>query len=256
MQIPSFIEYQFCIFFISIAIIEKIRYLFAEEALSMIKIKFLLSVCVCIMTVGFAAARGTPADVITVNQKTTMETSSGISVYTLQYPIIKTVDNVFAGQKISYYFSRNVNRYIKAFTTGEDSQVKRTMDRKFEVKLNDGEYISILEQTYVYFDRAAHPSSGSFGATFDLQTGKKLYWQQIVRPEDEKYFTLEAINAKLLSSEYGQKHYFYNDFKGLKKLPNNYYLDGERHIHFVFQQYEIAPYAVGIIDMNMEKAAR
>ena len=72
----------------------------------MIKSKFLLSVCVCIMTFGFAAARGTPADIITVNQKTTMENSDGMSVYTLQYPIIKTVDNALAGQKISYYFSR------------------------------------------------------------------------------------------------------------------------------------------------------
>ncbi|WP_427113264.1 RsiV family protein [Megasphaera sueciensis] len=222
----------------------------------MMKKKFLLSVCVCLMTFGFAAARVTPADIITVNQKTTMENSDGMSVYTLQYPIVKTRDNVFAGQKISYYFSHNVDRYVKVFTTGKDSQVKRTMDRKFAVKLNDGKYLSILEQTYVYVDHAAHPSSGCVGATFDLQTGKRLSWQQIVRPEDEKYFTLEAVNAKLLSSEYGQKHYFYNDFKGLKNLPNNYYLDAESHIHFLFGQYEIAPYVVGIIDIDMEKTAK
>jgi hypothetical protein len=67
---------------------------------------------------------------------------------------------------------------------------------------------------------------------------------------------LEAVNAKLLSSEYGQKHYFYNDFKGLKNLPNNYYLDAESHIHFLFGQYEIAPYVVGIIDIDMEKTAK
>ena len=35
-------------------------------------------------------------------------------------------------------------------------------------------------------------------------------------------------------------------------MPENYYLDPDGSIHFLFQPYEIAPYAVGIIDLSMQ----
>ena len=42
----------------------------------------------------------------------------------------------------------------------------------------------------------------------------------------------------------------YDDFKGLEKLPENFYFDENFHLHVIFQQYEVAPYAVGIIDLD------
>ena len=100
-------------------------------------------------------------------------------------------------------------------------------------------------------ERAAHPTSWELGKTFDLTTGERVPWQKVIRQDLRDQFTLKKINEALWNTEYGKGHYFFQDFKGLEKLPENYYLDEKGHVHFVFGQYEIAPYAVGIIDLNM-----
>lgn len=69
--------------------------------------------------------------------------------------------------------------------------------------------------------------------------------------EGKKAYTLKEINRRLFASSYGKAHAFYYDFKGLTALPKNYYLDEKGTIHFVFGQYEIAPYSSGIIDLPM-----
>lgn len=139
--------------------------------------------------------------------------------------------------------------YNKANTMEE----KLTSRVDFAVSYHGERYLSFQTYGYDFVERAAHPTSWELGKTFDLETGKLVPWQKVLTPAVRGNFTLDKINKALWNTDYGKGHYFFQDFKGLEKLPENYYLDQEGHIHFVFGQYEIAPYAVGIIDLNMDQ---
>lgn len=221
----------------------------------MLKNTVITSLCAFLL-IGSVALAQSPATITMQKHATASTESHGVSKMTITYPIVSITDNETAEQKISVYFSDNAQRSIKNFRSHEDKYTTRSAEINYKVKLNDGKYLSFIKHYFIYFWRAAHPLSADTGVTFDAQTGKTLRWENLIRPEDAKAFTLQAINEKLFASTYGQKHYFYNSFKGLKKLPNNYYLDNNHNIHFIFGQYEIAPYAVGIIDLNMEKQAK
>ena len=46
--------------------------------------------------------------------------------------------------------------------------------------------------------------------------------------------------------------YLFSDALPLKNLPENFYWDSNLHVHFIFQHYEVAPYAAGIIDVDID----
>lgn len=125
-------------------------------------------------------------------------------------------------------------------------------EKHYKVTLNDGKYLSILDEGNLSFVKEKYPTAWKTGVTFDLETGKRVTWQDVMKPEDAKAFTLKAINEKIFLSKYKLSDYF----NGLTTLPTNYYIDKNRTIHFIFGQYEVAPYAMGIIDINMGKQAK
>ena len=160
---------------------------------------------------------------------------------------------------ISYDGGKSVQQLLDAegkpiVAQGDSAFIKEvTADAEcLYVTLNDGKYLSFIDQGYIYFDKAAHPTSWKHGVTFDLETGEQLDWQDLVRPEDAEFFTLDRINAKIFLSKYQLSTYF----EGLTELPKNYYLDENKVIHFIFGQYEIAPYSTGIVDISMGKKAK
>ena len=57
--------------------------------------------------------------------------------------------------------------------------MKMTEEKSYVVTLNDGKYLSFIDQGYIYFDKAAHPTSWKHGVTFDLETGERLDWQDV-----------------------------------------------------------------------------
>ena len=40
------------------------------------------------------------------------------------------------------------------------------------------------------------------------------------------------------------------DVKSLEKVPEDFYFDENLHVWFIFQQYDVAPYAAGIIEVD------
>ena len=128
---------------------------------------------------------------------------------------------------------------------------KLTSHVNYLLSYHGDQFLSFREYGYDYFERAAHPTSWELGVTFSIETGRPVSWQEVLAAEGKKAYTLKEINRRLFASSYGKAHAFYYDFKGLTALPKNYYLDEKGTIHFVFGQYEIAPYSSGIIDLPM-----
>lgn len=169
----------------------------------------------------------------------------------IHYPQVRVVGNPEVSRKISRYFEKAARISQKAYEKADTMDERLTSRVDYQVSHHGNRYLSFQRYGYDFIERAAHPTSWELGVTFDLTTGEPVEWQKLVALRHKGAFTLEKINEALWSTDYGKGHYFYSDFRGLKKLPQNYYLDGSGNIHFVFGQYEIAPYAVGIIDLNM-----
>lgn len=213
------------------------------------KHKILVSLCSLALMGSLAFADG-PATIQEVQPAVyTTENGSNLTIKNIQ---VDLQGDAAANQKISQYFAKVEQNSLDFFNKNSTGKMKITEERSYVVTLNDGKYISIIEQGYIYFDRAAHPSSWKNGATFDARTGEKLDWKDLVQPKDAKAFTLDNINRAITLSNYKLSNYF----NGLTTLPTNYYLDSKRNIHFIFGQYEVAPYSTGIVDINMDKKAK
>ena len=170
----------------------------------------------------------------------------------LSYPQVYLAENPEASRKISRYLKKVAEKSRKDYEKANVHSEKLTSYIHYRLCHYGEGYLSVREYGMDYFERAAHPLSWERGYTFSLKTGELVKWQDLVPKHQKALFTLEKINEKLWATPYGTGHYFYPEFKGLEKLPENYYLDPDGSIHFLFQPYEIAPYAVGIIDLSMQ----
>lgn len=213
------------------------------------KLLVLLSAALLTTSLAFAAS---PADVQMVQVPRYEEGSSYLDV---SYPDVSVSGNAAATAQIRQYYTNEAKETQDFFNKQKDKAGSTsfvTETKSYEVTHNDGKYLSIVESGEIYFGRDAHPTHWKKGATFDLTTGKKVTWQEVLKPGDEKYFTIKKINQAIFTSKYKLSSYF----TGLTELPENYYLDKSGSIHFLFGLYEVAPYSTGIVDINMMKRAQ
>jgi len=172
------------------------------------------------------------------------------------YPQVTIADHSILSNQINTYFANNAMQAMRNYSEERVKGVHKTLSEEYALSYYGENYLCFSSNGYMYYRGAAHPLSWMDGVTFDLATGNAVPWQKLIRNEDREDFTLEAINRKILTNQASWRQWLYRDFQGLKELPKIYYLDKEGYIHFIFGQYEIAPYAAGIIDMNMEKQCR
>ena len=179
------------------------------------KHKILMSLCSLALMGSMAFAAGP----VTVGNSTpAVYTRDNGSELTMQSPVVSVPGNEAASQKIMQYFIDQEQKSKAFFEKNANNKMKVTEEKSYVVTLNDGQYLSIIDQGYIYFDRAAHPTSWKTGVTFDAATGDVLNWQDLVQPKDAKAFTLKRINEALLLSDYKLSTYF----DGLTELPKNY----------------------------------
>lgn len=172
------------------------------------------------------------------------------SSLTIQYPKISAPGNEAAAQAISDYFTNQAQDAKAFFDKKGQDHMRMTEEKSYALTLNDGKYLSFIDQGSLYFDKKNHATLWQTGAVFDMETGKQITnWRDLVKPGDEKYFTLKKINYKLGVSDHKLSSYF----NGLTKDPTNFYLDKNRNIHFIFNQFEVSS---DIIDINMQRQAK
>ena len=149
-------------------------------------------------------------------------------------------------------FKKDNKQYVREYINGtgnRDAEYAYNSDMTFS---HHGEkYLSIVEKIYIN-TMGAHPITIVKGHTYDVETGKKLtlndfitdtnelksFLKDWVKNQKEDYFYPEAGEAidKYFNGEYEMQFALYgNEF------------------HVIFQQYDIAPYAAGIIEVNVDK---
>lgn len=177
----------------------------------------------------------------------------------LQYPVVKIGDSAVES-KINGAIVAEIDRFLTAVYKNaqvNDFEVAGTYT-KYEIGSNEAGntvILSVLLTESSYFKGAAHPSTYLRALNFNLSSGELMsinYLLEVGEGLKEGYL-LEKINQKLVEKVEREKLFLFPDALPIKKLPQDFYWDKNLHVHFIFQQYEVAPYAVGIIDVDIDE---
>lgn len=174
----------------------------------------------------------------------------------LIYPVVHTGDAA-VDKKINTAIIAEVDRFLTGvYRNGQELAVTVADVRtSFEVGCNEAGSTVILSLILTesnYYEGAAHPMSYRHALNFNLSNGELM---------DKNYLTdigsgvpeirlVERLEKKLVEKVEREKIFLFDDALPLKKLPENFYWDENLHVHFIFQHYEVAPYAAGIIDVD------
>lgn len=166
----------------------------------------------------------------------------------VSYPLIIAKNDV-ATSKINGVIRAKVKEIIDTTSTtmaeGNFNSVVLNVD--YQIPCNHaGGVLSVILTAYVNYERSAHPSAFCYGLNFNSATGERIFSSNL-------NYTPEIVTQKLRNYAAKNGIYLFEDFQELNEVPQYFYYDDNMHVHFLFQQYEVAPYAVGIIDLDAAK---
>lgn len=176
---------------------------------------------------------------------------------TLVYPIVKTGD-ADIDDKINTGIVAELRDFIKGchYAVQYDGATIGGMYTSFEVPCNragNTVILSIVMTESVYYKDAAHPSTYKHALNFNVGSGEKINHSYLTDiGSGNPKFSVENVSDKLRDYVQREGIHLFEDALPLKQLPEYFYFDANLHVHFLFGQYEIAPYAAGIIDLDMD----
>lgn len=157
----------------------------------------------------------------------------------------------------------NLQVYIDSCTESAKEHSEQTTDfygysvsQTYQVMRSDTRILSILEDYYEYAG-GAHPSYYISGINFDAVTGKRLTLEDIaVNPEEFQQQALAYVLDYLKNSDVGQEDGFYDDYESIiqETYSNTSWYFTAAGITFVYNPYEIAPYAAGNFEITLPAA--
>ncbi len=207
------------------------------------KLIFLLSVILCFIPANFSSAA--------VFDTVQFLGNSGII-----YPLVITGKDETDG-KINAEIRRTVQEFVvNANTeTAEPDFSSVDVGLSFSVPCNyENGIVSILLHGYVNYKGSAHPLSFLRALNFNSDSGKRIYSSSLTEIGKEEFgesaYSPKNVTRKLKAHAAKEGFELYPEFTELESVPNDFYFDQNLHVHFIFQQYEVAPYAVGIIDVD------
>ena len=174
----------------------------------------------------------------------------------LNYPFV-VVENPAVEKKINLEIFAEVERFLAQVkrTSAELGVETESVTISFEVPCNyEFGILSVVLTEYVYFEKAAHPATYRRALNFNSDSGQRIFASSLtgISPDENGEYAYSPKNLTLKLREYAEKNKLelYRDFQQLIKIPEDFYFDENLHVHFIFQQYEVAPYAAGIIEFD------
>lgn len=116
---------------------------------------------------------------------------------------------------------------------------------EYKIVYADARYLSFYVEAYVFAGYNAHGGTSITVGTIDRKTGRVLKASELI-PEQRMAEVRSAL-CDGAAKAVGGKDNLQNEVK----VIDNCYLD-EDGIHFVYNEYEIAPYAMGPIEVVIE----
>lgn len=176
----------------------------------------------------------------------------------LIYPVVHTGDAAI-DDKINGKILAEIQTFVKGlhYAAQYDGQHVAGAYTNYEVACNQAGntvILSLLITKSSYFEGAAHPSTYKHALNFNVGSGNRMgldYLTDVGSGVSEQEI-LQRVERALIRQCERDGLKLFDDALPLKHLPEYFYWDENLHVHFLFQQYEVAPYAVGIIDVDID----
>ena len=174
------------------------------------------------------------------------------------YPLVRMEDKTIE-KKINGAIIAEVDRFVTMVYRNAE-KIDATVAGihiTYDVPCNEAGNTVILSIVFTesnYYEGAAHPATYNHALNFNTSSGElmgKDYLLEVGEGLREGYL-IERLEQKLREQSARENIYLFPDALPLKKLPEDFYWDSNLHVHFIFQHYEIAPYAAGIIDVDID----
>lgn len=194
---------------------------------------------------------------------------NNVEVLTLsiKYPIITMSYNPYVEQIINNQITMEVNEYIRYSKHLYNQAIRGYMDSQtnnypfheygaymeYKITYNENCHFSLYVDKYE-FTGGAHGTTVRTSDNWDLCTGMHLSLNNILNPykNNRQIITDEILRQAEYNYEKNQGIYF-EDYQGLifrNFNENSFYLT-QKGITFYYQQYDIAPYATGIVEFTV-----
>ena len=176
----------------------------------------------------------------------------------LKYPVVEVGDAAIDA-KINGAIRDEILRFIKEIHYAAQDNGSEIGGIYTSYKIGSNEagntvILSVLLTESSYFKGAAHPSTYLHTLNFNLSNGDLMGMDYLLEVGEglKEGYLMERLEKNLRKKVKRENLFLFENALPLKNLPENFYWDKNLHVHFVFQQYEIAPYAAGIIDVDID----
>lgn len=213
--------------------------------------------------VALAADTNSPAYDMKVNVKYVKEGSEDVinsvnnaitaKIFNFHNTDIQTAVDSFVNERIDNY-TTEIAKLYKADNRDIDKKAIYEYATDIKTRIEDGRegVINYFIETYT-FEGGAHPLSQMLVLNFDKETGKTLTLEDIMVP-GYKMKLNEILQDALMKkaackdiNELHEKGYLFS----MEMYPSSNFILGKDAIIFVYNPYEIAPYALGRIDLTI-----
>lgn len=199
----------------------------------------ILLACLFLVVAGMPAKAMMPA--VTESAPGVVQVEKEVGRAKLQYPQL-TEGSALMRFRVNGAVTGDIARFREDIAQKEEAS---GWTRWF-VGCADRDVVSILLTESTYYDRAAHPTTYVKCMNFD-ETGKLISREEILKkvetnPAKMRRMILEQTKAREIPV-------FENNVEELSEWPKEWYVGNDRKIYFIFQQYDIAPYAAGWIEI-------
>lgn len=174
------------------------------------------------------------------------------------YPVVHVMDGAIE-EKINGVIRDEIMRFIKEihYAAQYDGYEVADIHTSYEIPCNqagDTVILSVLLTESNYYKGAAHPATYLRAFNFNLSSGERMGMDYLLEVGEglKEGYLLERLNQKLVEKAEREKIFLFPEALPLKELPEDFYWDENLHVHFIFQHYVVAPYAAGIIDVDID----
>ena len=177
----------------------------------------------------------------------------------LIYPVVHT-GNEAVDEKINWKIVSEVRAFIKQMQYAAQYDNQKVADSRMSYEVGSNQsgntvILSIIWTKSWYFEGAAHPATIVHVQNFNTSSGNLMGLDYLtdVGSGVSKDEILKRVEQSLIKHCKREGIYLFDEALPLKRLPQNFYWDKNLHVHFIFQHYDVAPYAAGIIDVDIDE---
>lgn len=189
---------------------------------------------------------------------------NGKTYQTIRYPVLTCKNNELI-QKSFDDINEEVKKEAESFKEENKDTIREfiannsymgyaeyTHTDDISISRNDHRYLSLIE--YIYENTmGAHGMYVQHGYTYSVATGKRLYLYDLIKDRDE----LRNYLKKWIKDN-SDKYMFFDE---AERVIDDY-IDGKMRLQFylndnfvvVLQPYDVAPYAAGLIEIEVDKS--